>query len=120
MLFEMSSLPRLGASVMELPKSSVPEMSYKARFRVPVCGAAASAVVHLPKATFRLKKQPLPAKKRGGAANFSPGTSTFTLSSPLRTTASRMIPATAPSADAFVWQPHQLRACSQRLVHASS
>jgi len=28
---------------MELPKSSVPDMSSKVRFRTPLCGAAASA-----------------------------------------------------------------------------
>ena len=45
MQVEMSSLPRLGVSVVELPKSSVPDMSSNARFRVPVGGAAASVVV---------------------------------------------------------------------------
>jgi hypothetical protein len=47
MLFEISSLPRLGVSVVELPKSSVPDMSSKARFRVLVGGTAASATTRV-------------------------------------------------------------------------
>ena len=41
----MSSLPRLGVLVVEFLKSSFPDMPAKARFRVSVGGAGASAVV---------------------------------------------------------------------------